>query len=217
MTVSEIQILSTPGYCQLQAMVETVDPVIKPFLLWYRFPPDFERYLNSSSGNPFAAALLVPAMVTGETLEIQAPVSPELIKAFSTIQDMFQSWNQDFIKITVSAPVTSQSRQTNMEARTASFFSGGVDSFYTLLKNGQKKLKPGNEDDPINYLILIRGFDITVNAEGDELFENVSSAARIVGKNMRKEVLLIETNMKEYIDQFADWGHFTHGACLATA
>ncbi len=103
MKVSDIRVLAEDGYCQLEAQIETEAFGGKSFL-WYRFPPEFEKFLSPAPGDPFVAALL-PAMVTGEAIETLAPVSPKLLHALTTIQDIYKCWHPDLHKVAIYTPL----------------------------------------------------------------------------------------------------------------
>src|SRR5215213_4373417 len=71
MRVSDIQVVSAADWCQIEGRVESEadpgDPYwFEPFLLWYRFPPWCQPYLDADNGDPFLASLLVLAMQAGE-------------------------------------------------------------------------------------------------------------------------------------------------------
>jgi hypothetical protein len=61
MLVSDIRVIPYERSCQLQAHV-TTETLGTAFLLYYRFPPEYERVIDASIGDPFLAMLLVPAM-----------------------------------------------------------------------------------------------------------------------------------------------------------
>lgn len=61
----------------------------EPFQLRYRYPLELETGIDRSNGDPFLAAFLIPAMLLGENLTLEAEVSPVLLKhAQTTIQDV---------------------------------------------------------------------------------------------------------------------------------
>lgn len=212
MKVSDIKIINQQEYCQLQAQVDMNSLGGKSFLLWYRFPVKYERFIDASCADAFLPAVLLPAMVTGEHLEIEAPVSQKLFNSLSTIQDIYHSWDSSFTKISITAPKRSIINDKVKRVRAASFFSSGVDSFYTLLKHS------GNSDEKemqhtLTHLILVRGFDIPIYDEYAHLFQEAFSSAQEVARAMDKEVLPVITNIREMMDLFVDvlWNH---GAAL---
>ncbi len=95
------------------------------------------------------------------------------------------------------------------------FFSGGVDSFYTVLKNQEASIPSA---DRISHLLFIHGFDIPL----DDLdlykmcYRNIKSAA----ERLDKTLIPCSTNIKEvicpgYVDLYADWS-MCHGQLLAS-
>lgn len=89
-------------------------------------------------------------------------------------------------------------------ARTASFFSGGVDSFYSLWKN----------QDRIDDLITIYGFDFKVTDQPRR--EHVGATSRAVAEALGKELLEVETDVKTaYLNRHLKWG-YAHGGALAS-
>jgi hypothetical protein len=71
MRVSDIRVVTAAETCQIQGWVESdrdADDAqwLAPFTLWHRFPRWCQPFLSSNNGDPFLAALLMPAMRTGE-------------------------------------------------------------------------------------------------------------------------------------------------------
>lgn len=208
--VSDISMLDVSDGCQLQARVQS-DSLESPFQLWYRFPSGFKKYLNDQNGNPFLAGLLVIAMKTGETLEVAAPVSPTLLSGTQRIQELLLSWYPSLSKVQVRAPQPYRHQQTREHRRVGLFFSMGVDSFYTLLKNNEQQ-----SDQIISHLILIRGFDIYMEKWNNELYPTVLRNANRVARNLRKQVIPVATNIRDLSDPAVKWGPLYFGSALAS-
>ncbi len=121
------------------------------FRLWYRVP---KIYSVNRAAEPFLAAALLPAMIRGEALEIDSrlTVSPKLLRNLALLQEIHHCWNPAFKIIPIEA-ATSPSSVLN--SGSISFFSGGVDSMYTLLKSLRE----------IDYLVFIQGFDFYYNKQ----------------------------------------------------
>lgn len=153
----------------------------------------------TSSVTPFVAMCLPLAMSRGWKLKTRFPVSTKLHKQLSTIQDIYRYFLPGTQRIEVEMP-TAQER--HKPGRTAgSFFSGGVDSFYTYLKHR----------DRITRLLFAWGFDIRLDQE---------SFARIVLEQIRQMadelgagLIEIKSNIREFSDQFVHWRYY-HGAVL---
>jgi hypothetical protein len=157
MQVSNIRLVNREDECQLQAEVRTrQDP--KSFLLWFRFPIALADQINVANGDPFVLALLHPAMRLGEPLEIPAPISSRLACSVPELQTIYQIWDPTLPQISVAAPVRrEQFRSLSLPPRVGLFFSLGVDSFHSLLKNVDSH---PDDDETITDLITVNGFDV---------------------------------------------------------
>lgn len=154
---------------------------------------------------PFAASLLIPSMRQGEDLIIGGGISKKLYNGMKAIRDIFLSWNLGLKHINIKAEdLTGDNHQPK---KTASFFSGGVDSFYTYLKHKKDAEK-------IEYFILINGFDI--NLDNSELWlSTLNNISQIAGEE-KIELITVESNIRPLIDPIFPW-NLTHGGCLAAA
>jgi len=127
-----------------------VSAAIDGFRLWYRVPASVRV---TESADPFVAAALLPAMLRGEELAVdpELTISPKLIENLAKLQEIHHSWNP-VLKI---VPIRAATRPAEPLATGAlSFFSGGVDSMYTLLKRREE----------LTHLAFIQGFDFFTNA-----------------------------------------------------
>ena len=91
----------------------------------------------------------------------------------------------------------------------ASFFSLGVDSFYTVLEN----LKCQEIGDRISKLIIVHGFDIPLAEDG--FFGRIMDHARRAAARMGLELIPVSTNLRSLDNGAAYWGRYEHGAALA--
>src|SRR5439155_24685128 len=105
----------------------------------------------SNTVGGFLVASLIPAMSAGVALHVDGAVSPSLQLHLPTIQDIVSSWNGQFRKIAVKVAHPPCERQHGGTG-VGCFFSGGVDSFYTLLKNLEE----------ITTIVFVHGFDISL-------------------------------------------------------
>jgi hypothetical protein len=161
--------------------------------------------------------LLVPlglpaAMVEGRPLKIEGGLSPRLLAGQATVQDVLHSWtppreaqrvrDSGFKRVDVQA----FSRDSFPEPGdgVACFFSGGVDSFYSVLKHREE----------ITHLIFAIGFDLPL-AGSDQLVKRATKAAREVAASLNKELVEIRTNVRSWSNRYAAWGPYYHGAVLA--
>lgn len=147
------------------------------------------------------ACALLPAMAAGHDIYINGPISKRLANTLPEIIQLYHSWQPSLYSSQVSANSTAE-REAQQTGRVASFFSGGVDSFYTLFENL----------DEITDLIFVRGFDIRL--DDDVLYHASSRAVHAVAAAFDLNVIEIKTNVRELIDPYAPWGDLGYGTPL---
>jgi len=156
----------------------------------------------ASDIDPLLAAALLPAMKLGAPLHLANPISPKLLGAVDQIQDIFHAWDTALIPVSVKAPTKSITAADSVR-QVACFFSGGVDSFYTILKHR----------DEIDQLIFVHGFDIRL-ADAD-VWARISGSIHTAAAELGKPLIEVATNLQEFSDTFLHW-NFYHGAALAS-
>jgi hypothetical protein len=92
--------------------------------------------------------------------------------------------------------------------KSASFFSGGVDSFYTYLKH---KADPA-EADRIGSFILVNGFDI--NRHNTRLWDRALENIKAIAEADQVELVVVRSNIQGLVEPILLWD-YTHGGCLA--
>jgi hypothetical protein len=134
-----------------------------------------------------------------------------LLSGVARVQDLYLDWarttGERLERVEVTAPATARSRQGSSSA---AFFSGGVDSFYTLLRNVQRY--PASDARSIQHLVLVHGFDVGLDDSG--LFAQVEREARRAADRFGRNLLTVATNARA-VTGGVDWGRYGHGAALA--
>jgi hypothetical protein len=160
----------------------------------------------SADASAFAAALLLPSMKQGEDLIIKGSISRQLYQGMHEIMQEVLTWDIGLrpIKIQADELVPDPPRPP----RSAAFFSGGVDSFYTYLKH---QADPA-EADRISSFILVNGFDISRHNTRlwDLTLENIRSIAAADGVGLT----VVRSNIQGLIEPILLWD-YAHGGCLA--
>ncbi len=174
---------------------------------FFQFPREFEAFVVENA-DPFVAALLLPAMASGEELVIEPSVSRRLWSNLPRIQEIFSSWYPGTLKpIRVYADHFHEAGRA--KDATGAFFSLGVDSFHTLLRH--EKDFPGREK--ITHLIYMAGFELPLRefADGQErpVIDSVHEVARLWGK----KAVCGWTNLRDCFP--LDFPRQYHGAILA--
>jgi hypothetical protein len=154
------------------------------------------------AGDPAAALGLLTAMATGRTLTVSQPVSPRLCAGLLEIQRAFSAWSPGLRRVEIEAEPR-PGRPGAAGRGTASFFSGGVDSFYSLLEHERD----------LTHLIVIHGFDLRLDEI--QLREAVSAMASRVAVDRGLELVEVETDARLAVDPHLNWS-MAHGFVLAT-
>jgi hypothetical protein len=217
MRVSEIQLIDAGDACQVQARVTsdrdaTDGDWFAPFTLWFRFPDWCRPFLQTENGDPFLAALLVPAMMSGERLVIPAPVSPRLLRSLADIQEIYCSFDSRMHRIDVETTPRLLTEGATAPAASGLFLSLGVDSFYSLLKNQRDH---PDDAETVRYLIMIHGFDVSHDDWDERFSPRMLASGMRVAKETGKTLLPVTTNLRPITRRLSRW-NLSHGSALAS-
>ena len=179
-----------------------------PFELYFDYPIECARFV-SESADAFAVAMLIPAMMSGEPLEIVPPISRRLQFELPRIRDIFHSWHPEFSRCAIN--VTARAVEPSPHAASAAtFFSGGVDSFYTLLKyrNGHERLPS-----PLTHVVFMRGLEKPLDfmrgvEDAQARVQRIAGAAGV-------RLIVGESNLRAHFK--ADWLNIYCGSGLVAA
>ncbi|MCG8589208.1 MAG: hypothetical protein MJE66_07950 [Proteobacteria bacterium] len=148
--------------------------------LWLRRPapgPPPPGYAD-----PLFATLFISAMALGEPLRIEGPVSGPLIdRVRKHLVPVLLRWHPRLQEVEIECEIASAIAAAP-DAGTAGFFSGGVDSWYTLTDAAHE----------LHELIHIHGFEIAASERGD--WERAHAGVRRVGKSYGLGVTAVATN-----------------------
>ena len=145
---------------------------------------------SEALADPFAAAMLIRAMRAGEILEIDPPLSPQLCFHLQRIRDIFPTWSPEFARLEIRT-LARNADNAAAKVHAATFFSGGVDSFYTLLKH---RHGCGTLPVSLTHLIFMRGVERTVEESKD--VDTSEKWAREVAKSVGVQFIAGETNIR---------------------
>jgi len=151
----------------------------------------------ATSANPFVLSMLPPAMKLGLPVRVEAPLSPQ----FQALQAQMQGFIPAVHPTLHTVPVEAASEHTPQpppgRRGVFVFFSGGVDSFYSLLMHR----------DEITHVVFVHGFD-TLLAHKAVRARNVQ-AVRQAAAELSKGFIEVETNYRSCVDRFEKWEHHT--------
>jgi hypothetical protein len=207
--VSDIR-LSSPGGAEVSARVDGLPFIQHGERLWFRFPPDLSDSLGQGA-EAFLAALLPVAMDLGRKLIIEATVSEQLLSGCQQIMSQYAAWDHRLhsVELQVRAVPIPQ----NTAHATACFFTAGVDSFYTLLKNLDREASQHR----ISHLLFVRGYANCL-LESEQLFEHLFANLQSVASTLNLKLLTISSNLHSFIPpRAAGWDWYASSVLAAPA
>lgn len=155
-----------------------------------------------------AVCLLAPwCALEGRTLQLRAPgPDPAFLRNVGAATTLMGSWwGHDPLRF-VKAPASAGSAALAAPSpgTTALFFSGGIDSFYSLVRNPE-----------IGVLVFIAGFDIRLRNR--ETWEAIVRSWRELAAEQGLRFIAVATNLRDHpVLGRMRWARY-HGAVLAAA
>jgi hypothetical protein len=147
---------------------------------------------------------LTPAMRVARTLRLPEPISPRLLGASRLIQEVFSTWGAELEPVEVVAGTRAPEPPAPGRG-TATFFSGGVDSFHTLLRNL----------DQVTHLIFVRGFDF--HRRVPAIRAPATDTARRVARELGKELVEVDTDVHDFTNPILQWEYYLVAAMATVA
>ena len=165
----------------------------KALTLWYEFASPV-----AASSDAAVIASVLPSMATGESLQVDVPVSAALTVAIPQVQVVALSWWPEYFK-PIAVSVAAVSKVPPVTDISGAFYSLGVDSSYTALT------APG-----LTHLLFMAG----VEYPSPTLDRGVEARVRDVAGALQKAVITGRTNLREVFP--LAWPEYYHGAGLAS-
>ncbi len=196
MLVRNIRRTDKEEQVQLSALIKDFPGTSSQMKLWFRFPHELAETL-STRAEPFLAALLPSAMADGKALVLDGDISERMLAGCGQIMKILNNWYPRLSIIPIKPRKVLQDRFH--PTGVGCFFTGGVDSFYTLLKNMDMEQGDGR----ITHLIYVRDFDIPL--EKKDLHEEVLFHLKEVAKETGLRLIPVETNLRRLTYHDTDW------------
>ncbi len=165
--------------------------------VWFRTPPGSLSALS----DPFVPVALIPAMRRRWRLTIEGPVSQSLLDGAERVQNRLTHWYPKMRHVEIkcmAVPVSSPKKS----GAVATFFSGGVDSFYTLQRHR----------DEITDLIFVHGLDVPLWRREER--ERIAASVRSLAKEEGLRLVEVETNLRQFGQPHVSWSDSYVGAAL---
>lgn len=182
-----------------------------PDRLWYEIPEEVAP--PNLDADAFLPVLACSAFGLGISLKVESPVSENLLKGCVQAFEKYRSWGtfvgHRFEKLKVEAPVTSDRPLSNQ--RVGSFYSGGIDSAFTINRN--LRLYPPNSPERIGSIVFVYGMDIPLENKGH--LKIADETARLFSLDAGCGYIPVKTNARAFAIVRAQWLEYSHGPCLA--
>lgn len=212
MRISGLSQKKENGYQTLSALISWEECDRPAQEIYFRYGTD-KSYIIAENYHPFLLAAVVPALRYGERrIRIDGVVCPWLKDNLASFMAYLTHWfwykygrSKDDTRL---VKIESASSQTAYQppARTASFFSGGVDSLYTLRRNLLQV--PRDHAGSIKDIIFVHGFDIGVHpARGKEedLFQYVIQGLQEFLEETQLNLIPAFTNLRTLASNLDCW------------
>jgi hypothetical protein len=144
--------------------------------------------------------MIAAKCLTGTLPETAGEVSAKFLEGARAAIDIYRSWG---LKVDVDLSGFTPVEHKNGGDRVATFFTLGVDSFYTLLSN----------IDEIDDIVYVQGFEKRLHKD---VLEQVLVKIKAVAKHFDKNAVIWPSDIRNYLDHHVHWLKFGHGPALAS-
>lgn len=157
------------------------------------------------SGTPWMVALAPIAVTLGRPLRIAGSVDPRVRRGVEEVSRIWSRWYPELETLRVESD-TEPSSPYRPPNHTAAFFSGGVDSTYSVIRDR------GPAEEVTHDLLTVLGFDIPVS--DTPTFDLMVGRFRAVASSWGCSVVDLATNFRETRSGQCPWGPLAHGCAL---
>lgn len=173
-------------------------------------PGSFEVWINrmiepraEALGAACAAFFLLPAMSAGARLVLDAPLPEAMGESLRVLGEIHSAWYPETFPAPVDVLAPFSRDEVSGSSGSALFFSGGVDSTFSLLRHQSS----------VSALIFVIGFDIA--AGNADLAGEVSTMMRGAAGRYGLPLIEISSNLRDFADAHVHWGSHYCGAAMA--
>ena len=166
--------------------------------------------LPATCSNDFLVPLLlVPAMSRGAELQLPTVMTRETCERVATLQSIFRTWFEGFRETAITATTDSNQFRsaTGPRPRSACFFSGGVDSFFSVLELLEE----------LDEVILVSGFDFGLGREQEPNETEILGRLEAAASELGLSVVHIRTDLRDWSEKFVRWDEYVGSALAAVA
>jgi len=177
---------------------------------WIEFPARYHDEIPVD-GNCWLLLMNAFAALYGEDVTIREAVDPYLLENIKGLRREWHALNKNWKLTNFNCPNRVPLERAGQ--KTGMFFSGGIDSFYTLLRNDGEPNDEGDAGGRVTDLMTVWGFEIGLTMPGE--FERMTAHIQNAAETFQKNHIVAITNIKSWNDDFTDlWIPVGHSGSL---
>jgi hypothetical protein len=182
------------GNSRLAARIETESTVPgNPETLWFEFPSAYDEWIYQGV-EPFVTAMYPLASLRGETIDVEAPISPRLQFGLARYREIFNYWVPGYY-----APVEIRSKGAYQAplvtpSGVGAFFSGGVDAMHTLLRHVKGRQSVGGYG--ITHAFFL--FNLDLHGKSIESYHKAIDEFKGLTEELGIELITGNTNIRRF-------------------
>jgi len=170
-------------------------------------PVTFRSAVVGEDADLLLPLALLPAMVRGHRLRVADPLSPRLLEAVPAITEVLTTfdryaWGLDLQAVAVEAPARLPERAAGGRG-VACFFSGGVDSTFTVRAHRKE----------LTAVVFVHGFDVALHDA--PLRSAVSTSLQASADALGLPLIEVEADLHRFAHGLVPWSVY-HGSAMAT-
>ncbi len=154
----------------------------------------------AASPEAFASALLMPTLAKRCNLHVSDPVCPIWNSQIPQVENLLRRWWNYPVHIPWTR--TTARAKTQPNSNVGLLFTGGADSFFSLLHSTQK----------IQSLIYVLDYDVPPQAP--TRFSNFEPHLRTIADELKLQAILVRSNLRRHAAFHGPPWQETHGAAL---
>jgi hypothetical protein len=151
--------------------------------IYFKTSKTYEAFV-AKDATPFLAAVLIPCMKTHENIYIDGCASEELLKKTSEIVTILSKKHKKLYRVKIRCRTIN--KDTGNALFTGCFFTAGIDSFYSYLRNKKQKKS-------VTHLILTHGEIQT--KEKKSLVAAIRKTVQEIAGEEKIKTITVETNI----------------------
>ena len=177
--------------------------------IWFEFPERLSPSVNLTA-DPWIVALAPISMLLGEPLETELTADSRLVCGLHRVARIWRYWFPALSPLQLV--VASEERGGSPSGSTASLFSGGIDSWYTVLRNADDAAE--GIPPALDSLLFIWGADVRLDRP--DAFEALRGRLQEVAERLQLRLVSAATNLRLTRWRQTDWALHSHGAFFAS-